>query len=75
MQGGHDLPFPVSSQEVTLGKHKGFHMRLGRRVKIKNTGYIKPHINNFQPLMYYKKKMINVSKINHNYDMIIGLIL
>ena len=56
MQGGHDLPSQLLFQEVTRGKDKGFHMRLGRRVKIKNTWYIKPHINNFQPLMYYKKK-------------------
>ena len=56
MQGGHDLPSPLLFQEATPGKHKGFHMRSGRCVKIKNNGYIKPHINNVQPLMYYKKK-------------------
>ena len=56
MEGSHDLPSPLLFQEVAPGKHKGFRMRLGRHVKIKNTWYIKRHINNFQPLMYYKKK-------------------
>ena len=56
MQGSQDLPSPFLFQEVTSGKRKGFHGRLEMGVKINNTGYIKPDINNFQPLMYYKTK-------------------
>ena len=56
MQGGRDLPSPLSFQEVTPRKRKAFHGSLEMGMKINNAGYIKPDINNFQPLMYYKTK-------------------